>query len=68
MTGLAALFYCPSCMGEEIFMAYRTGMKVMHRVFGMGTVVSVGTDTVRVKFDRLATLRTIRADYRMQAV
>lgn len=55
-------------MGEEIFMAYRTGMKVMHRVFGMGTVVSVGTDTVSVKFDRLATLRTIRAAYRMQAV
>lgn len=49
-------------------MAYRKGMKVMHRVFGTGTVVSVGTDTVNVKFDRLATLRTIRAAYRMQAV
>lgn len=58
----------PADAGEEIFMAYRTGMKVMHRVFGMGTVVFVGTDTVSVKFDRLATLRTIRAAYRMQAV
>ena len=43
-------------------MAYKTGDLVIHPVFGVGTVVSVG-DAVDVKFDRLATIRSIRRDF-----
>lgn len=43
---------------------YKTGDRVKHRLFGLGTVLEVMPDSVKIKFDILATSRNIRKDYK----
>ena len=43
---------------------FEVGDYVYHKIFGNGVVTKVNNDgSVRVKFDRLSTFRTIRKDY-----
>lgn len=43
---------------------YKTGDRVKHRLLGLGTVLEVLPDSVKIKFDILATSRNIRKDYK----
>ena len=42
---------------------YKTGDRVSHQLFGRGVVIAVLPDSVKIKFDALATARNIRTDY-----
>ncbi len=42
----------------------KVGDRVKHRLFGLGTVLEVMPDSVKIKFDALATSRNIRKDYK----
>lgn len=41
----------------------KVGDRVKHRLLGLGTVLEVMPDSVKIKFDALATARNIRKDY-----
>lgn len=44
-------------------MEYKKGDTVEHKVFGSGVVVEVLPDSVKIKFDNLATTRNIRKGF-----
>lgn len=44
-------------------MDYKKGDTVQHVIFGAGLVLETFTDSVKVKFEKLETCRSIRPDF-----
>jgi hypothetical protein len=52
----------------EVAMEFSVGDRVLHPVFGEGSVLAVSADAIDVQFDGLETKRTIRKDFPLSAV